>query len=60
LKIHRGESMIGGFYSLLVQRAGARYAALRRTRPGALPGKGYNYDDLWGGLLNETRLPVAL
>jgi len=58
VKIHRGESMLGGVYSLLVQRAGARHANLRRIKPGALPGKGYDYDELWGGLLNETRLPI--
>ena len=58
LKIHRDESMLGGVFSLLVQRAGARHVALRRNKPGALAGKGYDYDEVWGGLLNETRLPV--
>jgi glycosyltransferase involved in cell wall biosynthesis len=33
-----------------------------RTRhlqlPGALPGIGYDYDDVWGGQLNEARLPI--
>jgi glycosyltransferase involved in cell wall biosynthesis len=58
VKIHRGESMLGGVYSLLVQRAGARHATLRRIKPGALPGKGYDYDELWGGMLNESRLPI--
>jgi glycosyltransferase involved in cell wall biosynthesis len=29
----------------------------RRLLPGALPGIGYDYDDVWGGQLNERRLP---
>lgn len=40
-----------------VVRNGGRFAAHRRKLPGALPGVGYNYDQVWGGLLNETRLP---
>ena len=60
VKIHVGESMIGGVFSLLVQRAGARHAALQRIQPGALAGKGYDYDQVWGGLLNDSRLlPVG-
>ncbi len=30
----------------------------RRLLMGALPGVGYDYDDVWGGQLNETRLPA--
>ena len=29
----------------------------RRLLAGSLPGIGYDYDDVWGGQLNETRLP---
>lgn len=57
VRIHRGESMIGGLFSLLVQRRGGRYSARRIALPGSLPGAGYDYDELWGGLLNDSRLP---
>jgi hypothetical protein len=29
----------------------------RRALPGALPGAGYDYDEVWGGLLGDDRLP---
>jgi glycosyltransferase involved in cell wall biosynthesis len=57
IRIHRGESMIGGLFSLYVQRRGFRYEFFRSPLPGSLAGKGYNYDALWGGLLNDSRLP---
>jgi hypothetical protein len=40
-----------------VIRAGASFAAHRRKLPGALAGVGYNYDQVWGGLLDDGRLP---
>ena len=40
-----------------VNRRGGRYAHVRRHLPGALPGIGYDYDRVWGGLLNDPRLP---
>jgi glycosyltransferase involved in cell wall biosynthesis len=57
IKIHRGESMIGGLFSLYVQRCGFRYEFTRSPLPGSLAGKGYDYDELWGGLLNDCRMP---
>jgi glycosyltransferase involved in cell wall biosynthesis len=30
----------------------------RRVLTGSLPGIGYDYDDVWGGQLNDTRLPA--
>jgi glycosyltransferase involved in cell wall biosynthesis len=30
----------------------------RRLVSGSLPGIGYDYDDVWGGQLNEARLPI--
>ena len=53
ITIHRGESMLGGLYSLLVQRAGMKYRFTTRSLPGSLPGIGYDYDELWGRMLNE-------
>jgi glycosyltransferase involved in cell wall biosynthesis len=40
-----------------VIRAGDRFAVKRGKLPGALPGVGYNYDQVWGGLLDDGRLP---
>ena len=40
-----------------VNRRGGRFAALKRHLPGCLPGIGYNYDRVWGGLLSDTRMP---
>ena len=42
-----------------VNRRGGRFAALKRHLPGALPGVGYDYDRVWGGLLNDRRMPPA-
>jgi glycosyltransferase involved in cell wall biosynthesis len=40
-----------------VIRAGDKFAVKRGKLPGALPGIGYNYDQVWGGLLDDNRLP---
>ena len=40
-----------------VNRRGGRFAYHKKHLPGALPGIGYDYDRVWGGLLNDTRLP---
>jgi hypothetical protein len=41
-----------------VIRAGDKFAKQKRKLPGALPGVGYNYDQVWGGLLDDgDRLP---
>jgi glycosyltransferase involved in cell wall biosynthesis len=40
-----------------VIRAGDKFAARRGRLPGALPGVGYDYNDVWGGLLDDPRLP---
>ena len=36
-----------------VIRAGDKFAVKRGKLPGALPGVGYNYDLVWGGLLDD-------
>ena len=48
---------VGSAFSLYVQRAAARHIALRHNLPGGLPGLGYDYDQVWGGQLNDHRLP---
>ena len=40
-----------------VIRAGDKFAVKRGKLPGALPGVGYSYDQVWGGLLDDERLP---
>jgi glycosyltransferase involved in cell wall biosynthesis len=60
IRIRKGESMLGGLFSLYVQRRGFRYQLQRGSLPGALAGAGYDYDSVWGGLLNDSRLPGVL
>jgi len=43
------------FYSAI--RRGCKYAQSNRPLPGAFNGIGYDYNDVWGGLLNDRRLP---
>lgn len=57
LRIKKGESTLGGLFSLYVQRQGLKFQLSGRRLPGALAGIGYDYDEVWGGLLNEPRLP---
>ncbi|MGD1092383.1 MAG: glycosyltransferase family 2 protein [Bryobacteraceae bacterium] len=42
-----------------VERQSRRFVANREVLPGALPGVGYNYDQVWDGQLNETPLADA-
>jgi glycosyltransferase involved in cell wall biosynthesis len=44
------------FYNSIL-RNGCKFANAGKQLPGNLPGVGWDYDLLWGGLLNETRLP---
>ena len=41
-----------------VNRRGGKFAAFQRHLPGILPGVGYDYDRVWGGLLKDSRLPA--
>jgi glycosyltransferase involved in cell wall biosynthesis len=40
-----------------VKRRGWKFAASGKKLPGCLPGLGYDYDRVWGGLLSRTELP---
>lgn len=40
-----------------VNRRGGKFAYQRKHLPGAFPGIGYDYDKVWGGMLNDHRLP---
>ncbi len=49
-----------GFFGMLfgqyVSRAGGRFAGAGSRLPGAFPGAGYDYNDLWGGILRRPDL----
>jgi hypothetical protein len=40
-----------------VNRRGVAYSRSGKAMPGSLPGLGWNYDELWGGMLNDPRVP---
>jgi glycosyltransferase involved in cell wall biosynthesis len=53
-KVH---SLVSARFFNSVNRRGGKFAYRHRHLPGALPGIGYDYDRVWGGLLNDKRLP---
>lgn len=46
-------------FSNRVYQDGWRHALGGRSAPGALAGIGYDYDQVWGGLLNESTMPAV-
>jgi glycosyltransferase involved in cell wall biosynthesis/SAM-dependent methyltransferase len=54
-------ALTDGLFGLLlgnwIQYAGRYFAAAAHSLPGALPGFGYDYNDLWGGLLRPDPGP---
>ena len=57
IEVGRYGDHFGDWFLRGVRRAGRRHAAARTALPGALPGTGYSYDDVWGGRL--SRGPVG-
>jgi hypothetical protein len=57
LKPGRLDPFISARFYYGILRAGGKFAAKGYKRPGALPGVGWDYDQCWGGLLNDSRLP---
>jgi glycosyltransferase involved in cell wall biosynthesis/2-polyprenyl-3-methyl-5-hydroxy-6-metoxy-1,4-benzoquinol methylase len=55
-------ALTDGLFGLLlgnwIQYVGRYFAAASRSLPGVLPGFGYDYNDLWGGLLRPPTLPT--
>jgi glycosyltransferase involved in cell wall biosynthesis/SAM-dependent methyltransferase len=53
-------ALTDGLFGLLlgnwIQYVGRYFAAASRSLPGILPGFGYDYNDLWGGLLRPSTL----
>ncbi len=59
LKSSRLDPVVSMRFFNAAMRNGARYAASGKMLPGGLAGIGWDYNELWGGMLNETRLPVV-
>ena len=57
IRLRHREYLVGGCFSMYVQRRGMQWAIGGRVLPGALPGVGYDYDEVWGGMLKDARLP---
>ena len=53
----RADDLRGARFFNRVQWSGSKFAHQKRQLPGALPGLGYDYDRVWGGLLSDSRLP---
>lgn len=56
---HRWDEVVGATFSRLVELRSSLFSKTMSQRPGAFPGVGYNYDDLWGGQLTSSRIPPA-
>jgi glycosyltransferase involved in cell wall biosynthesis len=57
VKLGRFAPLVSARFYYGALRRGSEFAAKRRKLPGALPGVGYDYNDVWGGLLDDKRLP---
>lgn len=58
IKLGRLAPFLSARFYYGVLRRGGEFAYKKRKLPGALPGTGYNYDAVWGGLLDDARLPA--
>jgi len=56
VEISRPEKLVGAIFFRWVVGRGWLHAVRRQTLPGALPGVGYDYDDVWDGRLSEADL----
>jgi hypothetical protein len=57
LEAQRFDPIISARFFNSVIRNGDKFAAEKKMLPGCLPGVGYDYDQVWGGLLDDPRLP---
>jgi glycosyltransferase involved in cell wall biosynthesis len=57
LKHRKSDNLLAARFFNGVNRRGGKFAYQHRHLPGALPGIGYDYDRVWGGLLNDRRMP---
>lgn len=59
IRYSRFDKLRGPMFTGGVRTRAALYMRSGRTLPGALAGTGYDYDDVWGGLLKDARLVTA-
>lgn len=57
LKNHFGDLWRSSRFMNGALRNGSAYAQSGRQLPGALSGTGYDYGDVWGGVLKDSRMP---
>jgi len=57
IRYSRLDKLRGPIFTVGVRTRAQLYARSGKFYPGALAGTGYNYDDVWGGLLGDARLP---
>ena len=50
----------GPMFTGMVRTRAAFHARSRRELAGALAGTGYSYDEVWGGMLCDTRVPASI
>jgi len=56
---HRWDEVVGAAFRRLVELKSYVFVQSMQERPGAFPGVGYNYDDIWAGQLTSSRIPPA-
>ena len=59
IRLNQWAPFISARFYYAALRNGEAFACHRKQLPGCLPGVGYDYNDVWGGLLDEGRLPVS-
>jgi glycosyltransferase involved in cell wall biosynthesis len=57
LKMKKFDDLRAARFFNSVNRRGGRFAYRHQHLPGALPGIGYDYNRVWGGLLTDPRMP---
>ncbi len=57
LKFGRWARVRGPVFTKMAQLRAAWHVRTKHVMPGCLPGLGWDYDDLWGGLMREGALP---
>jgi hypothetical protein len=55
VRISVPEKVVGALFFRWVVARGWWHAKTHRSLPGALPGVGYDYDAVWGALLNSAQ-----
>ena len=57
MRFNRRDRWIGRSFWYGMHLRSALHCRHRRRVPGALPGIGWNYDQVWGGMLSDVRVP---